>query len=151
MLLQDTHVHTALWVSLLYLNTAWVQHYITCHLADSFIQSDLQLIRLSRRHSPLEQCGAKGLAQGPNSCADLIMATPGIEPPTLRVQVKYLNHYATGCPSLQQSSYSRMACLCNCRTQCVIIVRLRATCISWWTQKSNTGHKHVSAGRIRTK
>ena len=51
-------------------------HYITCHLADAFIQSDLQLIRLSRRHSPLEQCGVKGLAQGPNSCADLIVATP---------------------------------------------------------------------------
>ena len=26
-------------------------HYITCHLADTFIQSDLQLIRLSRRHT----------------------------------------------------------------------------------------------------
>ena len=25
---------------------------ITCHLADAFIQSDLQLIRLSRRHTP---------------------------------------------------------------------------------------------------
>ena len=37
---------------------------------------------------PLEQCGIKGLAQGPNSCADFIMATPGIEPPALRVQVK---------------------------------------------------------------
>ena len=38
----------------------------------------------------------KGLAQGPNSCADLIMAAPGIEPPTLRVQVKLLNH-SVGC------------------------------------------------------
>ena len=38
----------------------------------------------------------KGLAQGPNSCADLIVAAPGIEPPTLRVQVKLLNRYATG-------------------------------------------------------
>ena len=27
---------------------------------------------------PLEQCGVKGLAQGPNSCGDLIMATPAI-------------------------------------------------------------------------
>ena len=72
-------------------------HYITCHLADAFIQSDLQLIRLSRRHSPQEQCGVKGLAQGSNSCADLIVATPGIEPPTLRVQVQWLKHYATGC------------------------------------------------------
>ena len=64
------------------------QHYITCHLADTFIQSDLQLIRLSRRHSPLEHCGVKGLAQGLNGCADLIVATPRIEPPTLRVEVK---------------------------------------------------------------
>ena len=51
-----------------------------------FIQSDLQLISLSRRQSPLlEQCGVKGLAQGPNSCVDLIRAAPGHEPPTLRV------------------------------------------------------------------
>ena len=49
----------------------------TCNLADAFIQSDLQLIRLSRRH--MEQYGVKGLAQEPNSCADLILATPGIE------------------------------------------------------------------------
>ena len=70
--------------------------YMTCHLANTFIQSNLQLIQLSRSHFPLEQCGVKGLAQGSNSCADLIMATPGIEPPTLRVQVKSLNHYATG-------------------------------------------------------
>ena len=34
------------------------------------------------------------LEQGVNSCADLIVAAPGIEPPTLRVQVKLLNHYA---------------------------------------------------------
>ena len=33
----------------------------------------------------LEQCGIKGLAQGPNSCADLIVATPGIEPLSLQV------------------------------------------------------------------
>ena len=44
----------------------------------------------------MEQCGVKGLAQGPNSCADLIVATPGIHPPTSQVQVQYLNHYATG-------------------------------------------------------
>ena len=69
-----------------------VENVLTLHLADAFIQSDLQLIRLCRK------CGVKGLAQGPNSCADLIVATPGIEPPTLRVSVKYLNHYATGCP-----------------------------------------------------
>ena len=62
--------------------------YIPCHLADAFIQSDLQLIRLSRRHTPWSNVGLRALAQGPNSCADLIVATPGIEPPTLRVQVK---------------------------------------------------------------
>ena len=36
------------------------EYYITCHLADTFIQSNLQLIRLSRKQSPLEQCGVKG-------------------------------------------------------------------------------------------
>ena len=44
--------------------------YITRHLADAFIQSDLQLIRLSGRRAPLERCGVKGLAQRPNSCAE---------------------------------------------------------------------------------
>ena len=43
----------------------------------------LQLIRLSRGQSPLEQCGVKGLAQGPSSCIDLIVAT-------FRVPVKNL-------------------------------------------------------------
>ena len=65
-----------------------LSRFMTCYLADAFIQSDLQLIRLSRRHTPLVQCGVKGLAQGPNSCADLKVATPGTEPPTLRVQDK---------------------------------------------------------------
>ena len=50
-----------------------IKNYITCNFADTFIQSDLQLV---------------GLAQGPNSCTDLILATPGIEQPTSRVQVK---------------------------------------------------------------
>ena len=72
---------------------------VTLHLADAFFQSGLQLIGLSRWHFPLEQCGVKGLAQGSNSCAELIMAIPGIEPPTLRVQVKLCYAtYATGCP-----------------------------------------------------
>ena len=73
--------------------------YITCHLADAFIRRNLQLIRLSGRHTPPEQCGVEGLAQGPNGCADLIVAAPGIEPPTLRVQAKQLGRYATGCPT----------------------------------------------------
>ena len=56
-------------------------HYIACHLADAFIQSDLQLIR-SAGDMPLEQCW--DLAQGPTSCTDLIVATLGIEPLTLQ-------------------------------------------------------------------
>ena len=46
--------------------------YITCNLADAFIQSDLQLIRLGRRHTPWSNVGVKGLAQGANSCADFL-------------------------------------------------------------------------------
>ena len=60
--------------------TECISYHITCYLADAFIQSDLQF-RLSKKQSPLEQCGVKGLAQGPNSCADFIVATPGITPP----------------------------------------------------------------------
>ena len=37
---------------------------------------------------PGAKWGVKGLAEGPDGCADLIVATAGIEPPTLRVQVK---------------------------------------------------------------
>ena len=48
------------------------------NLADAFMQSDLQLIRLSRGQSLLD-VGLRGLAQGPNSCADIV-ATLGIEP-----------------------------------------------------------------------
>ena len=47
------------------------------------------LIRLSMRKVLLMWAiGVKGLAEGPNSWADLIVATPGIKPPTLRVEVK---------------------------------------------------------------
>ena len=56
----------------------------TLHLADAFIQSDLQ----TKQETSWSNVGVKGLAQGPNSCADLIVATPGIEPPTMGVQVK---------------------------------------------------------------
>ena len=77
--------------------------YIVVIWAGAFIQSNLQLIRLSRRQppphpTPLEQCGVKGFAQGPNSCTDLIVATPGLEQPTFRVPVMYLSHLATGFP-----------------------------------------------------
>ena len=74
-----------------------LQHIIACHLADAFIQSNLQLsfypkrlaVDLTKQETyPLEQYGVKGLAHGPNSCVDLIVASPGIKPPTLQVQVK---------------------------------------------------------------
>ena len=51
-------------------------HYIG-YFAGTFIQSDLQLIRLSRSQSTQEKFGIKGLAQGPKSCKDLIAATLG--------------------------------------------------------------------------
>ena len=46
-------------------------HYITLHysyLADTFIQSDLQLIRLRKGQSPVGQCRVKGLVPEPNIC-----------------------------------------------------------------------------------
>ena len=42
-------------------------HYITCHLADAFIQSDLQLIRLGRRHTPWSNVGLRALLKGPTA------------------------------------------------------------------------------------
>ena len=74
-----------------------VLYYITCHLADTFIQSNLQLIWLSRRHTPRSNVGLRALLKGPTAVRILSWSTPGIEPPTLWVQVKQLNHYATGC------------------------------------------------------
>ena len=59
------------------------------YLAVTFIRSDLQLIRLIGGQPTVQQCGVPGLAQGPNSCVDLIVATPGLEPPTFRVPVMY--------------------------------------------------------------
>ena len=56
---------------------------INYYFTDAFIQSNLQLIILNTGRSPLEQCGVKGLVQGPNCCIDFIVATPGFEPPTL--------------------------------------------------------------------
>ena len=52
---------------------------IICYLADAFIQSNLQLFRLSREQSPLEQCGDKAPPQGNQH---LILATLGIQPTT---------------------------------------------------------------------
>ena len=39
--------------------------------------------------------GIRALLKGPT--ADLILAATGLEPPTLRVPVMYLNYAATGC------------------------------------------------------
>ena len=47
-------------------------HDITCHLVDAFIQSDLQLIRLSRRQSP------PGAMWGEGPKALQILSWPGI-------------------------------------------------------------------------
>ena len=58
-----------------------------CYFADAMIKRDLQFIRLGP--TPLERCGDKGLAEGNNSCADLIAATPEIEPLTFRIPIMY--------------------------------------------------------------
>ena len=49
--------------------TSWYLHlhYIICHLADAFIQSDLQLIRQSRRHTPWSNVGLRALLKGPTA------------------------------------------------------------------------------------
>ena len=57
------------------------------YLVDAFIQSNLQLIRLSRG-----QCGVKGLARGPNSCRGWTV----LEPPTFLVPVMYHSLKARG-------------------------------------------------------
>ena len=44
-----------------------IGHYITSHLADACIQSDLQLIRLSRRHTPWSNVGLRALLKGPTA------------------------------------------------------------------------------------
>ena len=41
-----------------------ILHYITCLLADAFIQSDLQCIILSRRHTPWSNVGLRVLLKG---------------------------------------------------------------------------------------
>ena len=51
-------------------------------LDDAFIQSDLQLIRLSRRHPPWSNVGLRALLKGPTA----VQILSGIKPPTLQVQ-----------------------------------------------------------------
>ena len=48
--------------------TSSSNHNIACHLADAFIQSDLQLIRLSRRHTPWSNVGLRALLKGQQLC-----------------------------------------------------------------------------------
>ena len=57
-MVQDTHTATY------HFKTCVLLHYITCHLADAFIHSDLQLIRLSRRHTPWSNVGLRALLKG---------------------------------------------------------------------------------------
>ena len=40
---------------------------MSCHLADAFIQSDLQLIRLSRRHTSWSNVGLRASLKGPTA------------------------------------------------------------------------------------
>ena len=65
--------------------------YITLHYMSfswHFYPKQLTVDWTKQETYPLEQCGVKDIAQGPESWADLIVATPGIGLPTLRVQVK---------------------------------------------------------------
>ena len=45
----------------------FISSIITCHLADAFIQSDLQLIRLSRRHTHWSNVGLRVCLKGPTA------------------------------------------------------------------------------------
>ena len=72
---RSTHVNVcapATWVKIISLTllseatNSWLD-YITCHLADAFIQSNLQLIRLSRRHTPWSNVGLRALLRGPTA------------------------------------------------------------------------------------
>ena len=56
------------WISLGMGRDSAVNYYITCHLADAFIQSDLQLIRLSSRHTPWSNVGLRALLKGQQLC-----------------------------------------------------------------------------------
>ena len=49
--------------------TNWLKHLLTLHVAHAFIQSDLQLIRLSRRqrHTPWSNVGLRALLKGPTA------------------------------------------------------------------------------------
>ena len=51
---------------------------MSCHLADAFIQSDLQLIRLSRRHTPWSNVGLWALLKDPTDVQ--ILSSPNHQP-----------------------------------------------------------------------
>ena len=60
--------------------TTGTLHYITCHLADAFIQSDLQWIRLSRRHTPWSNVGLRASLKGPTAVQILSWPHQGSNP-----------------------------------------------------------------------
>ena len=102
--------HTVLCLEKINANSRLSQNRIL-HLADAFIQRDLQLIRLSRRPTPWSNVGLRALLKSP--AAMQIVASPGIEPPTLRVQVKLLNRYTIGCPLGLQPQEQRKCGMVN--------------------------------------
>ena len=55
-------------------------HVMSCHLVDAFIQSDLQLIRLSRRHTPWSNVGFRALLKGPTAAQILSWPHRGSHP-----------------------------------------------------------------------
>ena len=62
------------------LETVVCEDYITCHLADAFIQSDLQLMRLNRRHTPWSNVGLRALLKGPTALQILSWPHQGSNP-----------------------------------------------------------------------
>ena len=74
-------------------------HVTFCHRTDYYITLHvISLTLLSKAtYSWLQETFPPGALWG-------IVATPGIEPPTLQVQVKNLNHYATGCLIMHYAS-----------------------------------------------
>ena len=57
-----------------------IHYIITLHLADAFIQSDLQLIRISRRHTPWCNVGLRALLKGSSAVQILSWADQGSNP-----------------------------------------------------------------------
>ena len=100
-----------------------------------FLQSNLQLIKLRKGQSHMEQCGVKGLAQGPNSCVDFIVATTGLEPPTFRGPGHPPRPTCRGTPSPHRPSW----------TPCTRPPRPRPPPCCDWTRR--TGGRSPRGGR----